>query len=480
VALDRDLPADHRARRIRTILAEFDLSELDKCYAGVGSDAYRPELLLGAALLEILEGRRSPAQWSRNARENAPMQWLLMGIQPSRTTWYDFRDRVGRVLDQIQAQVIRLADQEGFLDPERKTVQDGTVIRACASRHRLMNSTTLDRRLSVLRDYVAQDEAGFSGTPTESWPARTPGGRQDQLRRYERAREILDQRLAVNARRDADKRLPEKQVVVSASDPEAPMGRDKEKVFGPCYTAQFVVDFRSSLIVSNETMAQATDAGTLPGMLDRTQEILGEYPRQHVVDAGYVSLLDLQECARRGVELIGPIHENDFSPRKRQENPPKQLGKDDFVWLPDEQTYACPQGHRLELRQKYRIQRRDQTLVQLQYHCPPEHCRACPLADRCCRNPQAGRTVKRFEGEELLDEHRRRMETEDAQELRRLRGSIIELKFADAKGHRNLRRLHGRGLQRARTEVGLVALATNLLILDRLRSAEPKSCCDSS
>ena len=462
------------------MIDELDLTELQEAYAGTGSEAHRPDLLLKAVILELLEGRLSPAQWRRDFRDNLAMQWLGLGIQPSRTALYNFRDRVGHVLFRLHTQIVQRADREGYLDG-RHTVQDGTVFRGCASRHRLMNVGTLDRRLSALRESVVLDQAGTTVPPSGQWMARTPKGRSEQLRRYQYAREILEQRLARNAARRADRRLPEKHIVISGSDPEAALGRDKEKVFCPCYTAQFVVDSSSQLIVAYDVAAQATDTGTLPGLLDRTRDVLGKYPDRHVVDAGYVSLLDLQESSRRGVELIGPLQENDWTEKKRRQNPPQFLGKEAFVWLPDEQTYVCPQGHRLKYYQRYHVRRRDdQTLLQMQYRCPPEHCRNCPIHLQCCRNPQAGRTVKRFADEELLDEHRRRMQTPEAQELRRLRGSLIERPFGDVKAHRNFRRLHGRGLHRARAETGLVILAINLLILKRLRCNKPNSKADSS
>jgi len=59
--------------------------------------------------------------------------------------------------------------------------------------------------------------------------------------------------------------------------------------------------------------------------------------------------------------------------------------------------------------------------------------------------------------------------TPEAKEAKRLRGSVIERYFADAKQHRNLRRLHGRGLNRVKAEVGLVVLAQTALTLARLQ-----------
>jgi len=299
--------------------------------------------------------------------------------------------------------------------------------------------------------------------------AKTAEGRQGQSQRYAKAQETLGRRLAENARRGKDKRLDEKKVTVSTSDPEAPTGRDKEKTFCLLYTSQFLVEPDSLVILAFEVFAQATDAGTLAPMLDRTKAVTGRMLGQIDTDAGYASLLDLQACEERGVQLVAPVNENDFTERKRAESGKAGIGKDQFQWLPREQTYACPMGHRLSHKGRERKRRRDdQEVIQHRFHCPAEHCRTCPLRARCVRDPEKGRTVKRLEGEELIEAHKQWMSTPEAKALRRLRGSVIERYFGDAKEHRNLRRLHGNGLARAKAEVGLLVLAQTALMLARL------------
>ena len=68
----------------------------------------------------------------------------------------------------------------------------------------------------------------------------------------------------------------------------------------------------------------------------------------------------------------------------------------------------------------------------------------------------------------MIEAHKKWIKTPEAQEARRLRGSVIERYFADAKEHRKLRRLHGRGLKRAKAEVGLLVLAQTAFALARL------------
>jgi transposase len=463
------LPENHRARWLETYVDELDLSDLEGAYLGRGSAAYRPDLLLKVVLYEILNARRSPAQWARDIRENVALLWLGRGIQPSRTALYNFRDRVGSVIDQVHATLVRQAMAEGLVHPE-EGVQDGTTARACASRHRLVNRDTLCGRRRELQAVLDQDGAGQRPESLPRWMAKTPAGRVEQSQRYAQAHEALEHRLAENSRRPKGKRLPEHKVTVSTSDPEAPVGRDKEKVLCPLSTAQFLVEPNSTLILSFEVFARTTDAGTLPPMLDKTKHVIGGHLRAISADAAYGTLLDLQECARRGVELFAPVQENNLTHKKPSKREEQRRVRERFVWLPEEKTYQCPQGHRLTYKGKESKRRRDdQSVIEHRYHCPPEYCRRCPVSAGCVRNPEKGRTIKRLDGQELLDAHRAKMETEEAQARRKRRGELIERPFADAKEHRNMRKLHGRGLNRARAEIGLAVLAQTILTLRRLR-----------
>jgi hypothetical protein len=65
----------------------------------------------------------------------------------------------------------------------------------------------------------------------------------------------------------------------------------------------------------------------------------------------------------------------------------------------------------------------------------------------------------------LVEALRARMATGEAKALYRLRRQTVELVKADWKQHRQLRRFHGRGLVRARWQVGLMVVAHNLVTL---------------
>jgi transposase len=473
-AIDDDLPADHLARAIDEAVDRLDLTALFRSYAGVGSKSHRPDLMLKIVLYEMQTGRHSPSQWAEDTRDRRCLLWLGCGIKPSRSRCYAFRDRAGLRLLDWNRQVLHGAVAQG-LTTARSGSLDGTTIAARASRHRLLNLARLDRRLEELGRIIASDQAGRDPGAIPGWMARSPATRRRQRHRFGEARRELLKEHARNARRPGDKRQEPDKIVISIGDPEAPPGRDKEKVFRPLYTLQVVQDTGSPLVLGYEVFAQATDAGTLMPMRQRAHDLTGVWLKEVLADTGYASALDLFDCARAGVELYAPYQENDWTERRRARAPRRQIPKSAFTWRPEERAYVCPRGHRLERIGREARGRADGRAVEMTtYRCPKEHCQACPLKSRCTSGAK-GRTIKRNEHEELIEAHRAKMETPEAKAIYRQRCRTVELRFADTKEHRDLRRFSGRGLERARIEAGLCVLAHNLLAVraaSRRKAAE--------
>jgi transposase len=478
--LDKQLAAGHHARIVEEAVNRLDRQLLEAAYRGVGSTPPRPELMLKIVLFEYLEGRLSPAQWTRDTGEHHALQWLGRGIRPSRSAWYRFRDRMAKVIETVFAEQIVQAQAEGLVDATTG-VQDGTTFRACASRHRVVNRTTLHKRQEALQSAIAADAVGQPVEPTPAWMARTVSGRLEQAERWQQAEEVLEQRIAENAKKPKDKRLDVDRMQVSLSDPEAPLGRDKEKVFCPLYTVQFLVAPLSLLIIAWGVFAKATDAGTLPTMIDRAQQIVNHQLKKVLADAAYATLLDLKACLLRGILLLAPVQENSFTEQKRAAGKTRPNNRGEFTWVSDQQTYICPQGHVLVYQgQERRWRSGDQHVIQKRYQCSPQHCQNCHEASQCVKDPNKGRTMKRMDGQEILDSQREMMRRPESKAEYKQRGQVIERAFADAKRHRHFRELHGRGLARATAEVGLLVLTQNTLALHRLRQNAAKSGNDTS
>jgi transposase len=451
----------------------LDLGPLFDLYLGAGKKALRPDLLLKLVLYEMQNNRPSPAQWARDVQENEPLRWLIFGMQPSRARLYDFRDRIAPFLQAWNAQVLQLA-VEGEMTVARRAALDSSSVAAHASRRGLLNEERLEQRREAIDERIEQLQRGETITDQPRWLARTESGLRRQKQRYERAAEVLRERHAANAQRRSSKRKPDDKVLVSPSDPEAALARDKLNVFRPLYSVQLLRDLDSPLIFSYDVLAQNNDNGVVEPMVERMTDSVGRKPDELLVDAGYVSLRHLEFCSQAGIRVYGPWQENDYSSqtgKKAQSNQHTELPKSAFRWLEAEQAYQCPEGHRLHFTNKQRQRRADHTMTLAIYRCSAEHCLVCPRQAACTRTPHKGRSVSRMEHEELLDALHERMGTDEAKRLYKLRCQTVEQSYADLKEHRGLRRFHGRGLQRARSEVGVLVLAHNLRYVDQRRRA---------
>lgn len=464
-AIDAFLPDDHVAKRISKGVDEADLSELEESYQGQGERPYPPKLMLKAILYEIYQGRQSPAQWHRDAKENDVMKWLLLGCRPVRSRWYAIRERLAPWLDRLNAWILQQAVAAGVTSAKQASL-DGTLIASGASRHQLANENKLQKRCEALQRAVADDESLVSPPTVPAWMAKRPAARLRQYQRYQVAQRRMAELQAENSGRIPSRRRERNKIVLSVSDPEAALGLDKHKVFRPLYNAQYARDLDSPLILGYQVFAQSSDAGTYEAMLDRVAQFTGRKLEQALADAGYATAVNLAVSERRGVTLYAPWQENDFTPAAKKPSQESQLPKSAFTWQPESQTYRCPAGKELKYVGRETRQRAgDENTVYLSYQSSRHDCLACSLSHRCVKNPSQGRRVRRNEHEELIESHQQRMQTPEAKQLYRQRKQTVELAFADSKQHRGLRRISGYGLTKARLQTGLTVLVHNLLTL---------------
>jgi hypothetical protein len=266
-------------------MTRLDVTPLYQSYSGRGKAPHRPDLRLAIVLFETRRGQRKPSQWFQDTQENCALWWLGFGIHPSRSCWYEFRDRLGPYLDTCNAQVLHQAVDEEVSGVKRGAL-DGSAVAANASRRRLINDERLHQRLEQLTAACHADAQGHTPDDVPSWMATTAHTRIAQHQRYCQAQDHLALLQAANQRRSPSERRPLDKIVVSTGDPEAALGVDKDHVFRPLYTMQTIRDVDSPLILSYDVFAQATDAGTLPPMLARTEQLTGRRLQEVLVDSG--------------------------------------------------------------------------------------------------------------------------------------------------------------------------------------------------
>ena len=290
----------------------LEFGPLFDSYRGVGKKALRPDLLVKLVLYEMQNNRPSPAQWAQDVVESEPVRWLLLGLKPSRARLYDFRERIARFLPAWNAAVVKLA-VAAQLTPALRASLDSSSVAASAARRQLLNGERLAKRRMVIAEALECHARGRTVVEAPGWLAKSVVGLREQKRRYGRAAEVLRTRQAVNAQRRSCKRKPADKVLVSVTDPEAVLARDKFNVFRPLYSVQLLRDLDSPLVLAYDVLTQINDNGVVEPMVKQMAGAVGRKPEVLLVDSGYVSLHHLEVCDAAGITMYGPLQENDYS-----------------------------------------------------------------------------------------------------------------------------------------------------------------------
>ena len=94
------LPKDHLARFVVDVIEQLDLSGLEQSYAGRGSDAHHPAMLVALLLYGYATGTFSSRALERASYDSIAVRYVTANTHPDHDTINSFRKRF---LKQIEA-----------------------------------------------------------------------------------------------------------------------------------------------------------------------------------------------------------------------------------------------------------------------------------------------------------------------------------------------------------------------------------------
>ena len=182
-----------------------------------------------------------------------------------------------------------------------------------------------------------------------------------------------------------------------------------------------------------------------------------------VADRQYGTAENFRRCRRRGIRS----HMGDLQPAHR--NKPRCQGifpESRFAYDADSDTYRCPAGEILCRRKHHK------TRLAWEYRVEPRVCQKCALRAQCTRS-KTGRTIKRQEDQEAIDEGRRQSHSREARLDRRRRRFLMEGSFADAANNHHFKRARWRRLKNQQIQDYLITAIQNIRILLRRSRLNP-------
>ena len=173
------LPEAHLARYVVEVVEQLDLSALERAYAGKGSDAYHPALLLALLIYGYATGSFSSRKIERATYDSLAFRFMACNRHPDHDTLANFRKRFGGQFESAFVQVLQVA-RENQLSRFGTVSLDGTKIHANASRHSALSYAHAEKIEAQLRAEVQELMKLAEAADQSSLPGRGTAARGDQ------------------------------------------------------------------------------------------------------------------------------------------------------------------------------------------------------------------------------------------------------------------------------------------------------------
>ena len=465
--IDDYVGADNAARGIEAYVEVLDLAKLGFRHAvrrvGAGQPPYDPADLLKLYLYGYLNQIRSSRRLERETGRNVELMWLLGGLVPGYRTIAKFHAENAAPLRQANRDFVLMLRQLGLVGGELVAI-DGAFFDGNASKGSIVTRERLEKRLARLDGAIAElasehaaaegEAAAYAAALDSNDAAETQAAAAAAKRRAEAA----SQHAALVARREAAAadlaRLEASgETQLSRTDPDARLlSKSGQSVSG--YNVQIAVDAAHKLIVAAEAVNDGNDTGQLHAMAQAARAAVGAETLQAVADAGYYNGETLKACEDGGIEAMVPEPQHG----KRLDKAGR-FGLDAFAYEAGADAYRCPAG---ELLAAMRGGRKDATgKLRVRYASRRLVCAGCALRTQCLSPRGERRVIERWEHEVVIERHRARMATGEAEAVMRRRKALAEHPFGTLKCRAGYRHFLVRGFAKVRGELGLMVLCYN-------------------
>jgi transposase len=453
--LDEYVSEENPVRVIDVFVDELDLAALG--FSGVvpeatGRPAYHPGLLLKIYVYGYINQIASSRRLEREAHRNVELMWLAQRLAPDFKTIADFRKNNGPAIRATCRQFIALCRR---LDLFAQTIVaiDGSKFKAVNARDKNFTRAKLRKRMEQVD---ASIERYLSALETAD---RQEGdvAQAKSVRLKDKIASLKEQMQAFKALEPQVHAAPDQQI--SLTDPDARSMTTSGGARGVVgYNVQTAVDTQHHLIVAHEVTNNGHDRDQLSSMAGQAKTALGVDALDVLADRGYFSGEEILACAPLGVTPTLP------RPLTSAAKAKGRFGKQDFVYVVENDTYRCPAGETLTWRY---MSVENGMSINIYW---TTKCADCPLKARCTISEEP-RRIRRWEHEAVIDAMQDRLDRRpDAMRTRR---ATVEHPFGTLKAWMGATHFKMRTLEKVRTEMSLYVLAYNLKRVIAIMGAGP-------
>ena len=201
------------------------------------------------------------------------------------------------------------------------------------------------------------------------------------------------------------------------------------------------------------------DPGCLVPHLKGVKEKIGRLPKNIIADSAYGSE---ENYAYLEQEQVGNyLKYNTFGKEQRARYKPNPFAADQMAYDAEKDELICPAGKRLTYRYSLHSKTDNGYQAERRYY-EAQDCTDCPLKEQCTQAKGNRRVKLALQLKAWRQQARENLTSDAGKKLRSLRGVEVESVFGRIKEDWGFRRFLLRGLDKVKTEFGLLCIAQNM------------------
>lgn len=492
---DELIPAGHQVRVVNRAVEQIDLEPLLRKYKGGGTSSYQPGMMVKVLVYAYTQRIYSSRQIAKSLRENVNFMWLSGGNRPDFRTINGFRgEKMKGVIGEVFTAVLELLLEEGYVKLENYFVDGSKKVKGLLEEIEAVNETENE----AYGDKDLEELGGGGEIDSEKLERKIAElnrrlKEKPEDKKLAKAVKVMEKdHLPRQKRYEEQERKLAGRSSYSKTDEDATFFRMKEDrgaekpLPRPAYNVQTGTE--GQFVVGFSLHQRAGDTACLIPHLEgvkanlsaiarRKPEILPQQddqqprclPKNIAAGAGYGSEENYTYFEEH--QLGNYVKYNTFHREQQKHRKPELIRKalfrsENFPYDAETDTFTCPANQRLTYRGASHERTENGYRISLRHYEAPD-CNTCPLKPECTRAKGNRRMRVSFRLHSYREQAKSNLLSEQGKLLRIQRNVEVESVFGHIQHNMRFRRFNLRGLEKVKTEWGLVCIAHNMRKLAR-------------
>lgn len=444
------IPEDHLVHGVSTIVERLDLSSIYQKYNNDegGRPSYHPLMLVKVLFYAYAVGIRSSRKMAARLESDVFFMYLAAMQRPDFRTISDFRKAHLCQLRELFKQIVIIAKELGIGKIGHIAI-DGTKMRASAGRRRTRSKEELEKleekiekeieKILEEAEEIDEEEDRLYGDKRGDELPKELRKREDLIEKIEKAKEKLEKEGWKEA---------------NITDPDCRLMKDADGGIDTSYNTQVAVDEEAQIIIANDVVTEVNDHHQFIPLYEQVLENTGERPEEVSADCGYSNGKNYIYIEENKIDAYLPDQMFEKEVDKEGMEKISRYDRRNFKYNKEQETFTCPEGKRLVLKQNYKKDGINSRIY------IGQECSLCKQRVECTRSK--ARHIKISEVDGIMERMRKKLLTEEGKEKYKKRLSTVEPVLGNIKKNFGYRDFLLRGIEKVKGEFDLMCIAHNI------------------